>query len=305
MIPDGRSKNMGVAAGTAAARAMIRDRRDDGRFGPSQWVPNTAPGHWYPSTDPNTGQLILDPTPWVGGVEPFVMTSSSQFRTRGPLDLSSAAWAKEFNQVKRLGAVDSTVRTPMQTYIARWWQSTPVNSWNDVARQLAIRNGLSNDDTARLLAMSNLSGADASINCWNDKYHFDFWRPWNAIHRAAEDGNRATTPDPDWAPLISAPYPDHPSGHLCLDAAHTRILRMFFGNAPAGGFQITSISALLQPEPADPRTRTFRSFSQVLDEVVKARIWAGLHYRTPDLQGRQLGLNVANYLIANYFRPVD
>ena len=91
--------------------------------------------------------------------------------------------------------MDSAFRTADQTYIAKWWQSTPVRSWNEVGRDLAARNGLDIADTARLLAMQNLAGADASINCWNDKYYWDFWRPWNAIPRAAEDGNPATEPD--------------------------------------------------------------------------------------------------------------
>ena len=193
-VPNGPFRNQGVAAGNAAAGAMIAARQDDGRFGPSQWVPNTAPGHWWPQTNA-AGQPILDPTPWVGGVEPFLMQTSSQFRTPGPNALTSAAWAKDFNEVKTLGAANSAVRTPEQTYVARWWQSTPVSSWNEVARDLALRNGLSIADSARLLAMENLSGADAAINCWNDKYYWDFWRPWNAIPRAAEDGNPATVPD--------------------------------------------------------------------------------------------------------------
>ena len=120
------------------------------------------------------------------------MTSSSQFRTTGPVELTSDTWAKDFNEVKSLGAADSAVRTPTQTYIARWWQSTPVRSWNEVARELADRNDLDAADAARLFAMTNLSGADAAINCWNDKYYWDFWRPWNAIPRAGEDNNPAT-----------------------------------------------------------------------------------------------------------------
>jgi hypothetical protein len=303
-IPNGPFKNQGIAAGNAAADAMITAREDDGRFGPSQWNPNSAPGHWWPLTNPSTGQLILDPTPWVGGVTPFVMESSSQFRTAGPDALSSAAWAKDFNEVKAIGRMVGSTRTATQTYIAKWWQSTPVSSWNEVGRDLATRNGLDIADTARLLAMQNLSGADASINCWNDKYYWDFWRPWNAIPRAAEDGNPSTEPDATWTALITAPYPEHPSGHLCLDAAHTRILGMFFGNVIEGGFKITSISTLLAPAPADPRVRTFGSFSQVLDEVTEARIWAGLHYRNADNQAKVLGTKVADYLTANYFQPV-
>ena len=298
-IPDGRSKTKGIAAGNAAAEAMIAARQGDGRFGPSQWVPNSAPGHWWPLND-SMGQPVLDPTPWVGGVKPFLLKTSSQFRTRGPNDLTSAKWAREFNEVKAIGAADSTVRTDNQTYIARWWQSTPVASWNSVARQLVAREGLDVTTGARLFAMQDLSTADASINCWNDKYHWDFWRPWNAIPRAAEDDNPATEPLASWRPLISAPYPEHPSGHLCLDGASTRILRTFFGNR--NGYEITSASPVLQL--TDERTRSFSSFSQAISEVVEARIWAGLHYRTADLQGRALGRKVADYAAAHYFQPV-
>ena len=307
-IPDSPFKNMGVAAGTAAAEAMIDARQGDGRFGPSQYVPNASPGFWD-SVAPN-GTIALDPTPWVGGVEPFLMQSSSQFRSDGPLALTSTAYAAEFNEVKALGGdgvVTPSARTATQTYIAKWWQSNPVASWNDVARQLIARNGLDAMESARLLAMQNLAAADAAINDWNDKYHFSFWRPFQAIRRAAEDGNAATSPDPPgtlpWTPLLSAPYPDHVSGHLGLDGSHTAVLRMFFGDDPVGGsFQITSVSTFLVP--AEPKVRTFDTFSQPLAELIEARIWAGLHYRSADVAGQLLGRNVASYGAANYFQPV-
>ena len=301
-IPDSPFKTQGVAAGNAAAEAMIAAREGDGRFGPSQWVPNSAPGHWQPLINPATGQPILDPTPWVGGVKPFLMQSSSQFRTAGPLALGSAAYAAEFNEVKALGSINSAVRTTTQTYIARWWQSTPVASWNAVERDLIGRDEVNIADSARLLAMANLSAADAGINCWNDKYYWDFWRPWNAIPRAAEDGNPATTAEAGWTALLTAPYPEHPSGHLCNDGAHVGVLRMFFGDVIEGGYQITSASTFLAP--SDPKTRTFGSFSQALAELIEARIWAGLHFRTADVLGQQLGRNVVNYMAANYFQPV-
>jgi hypothetical protein len=300
-IPDSPFKRQGVAAGTAAADAMIAARQNDGRFGPSQWVPNSTVGHWQPQLNP-MGAQILDPTPWVGGVTPFLLQSPSQFRTAGPLPLNSAAYAAEFNEVKALGAANSATRTPDQTYIAKWWQSTPVASWNAVARDLVTRNSFDVADSARLFAMQNLSGADASINCWNDKYHFDFWRPWNAIPRAGEEaeGNPATEPDPTWTALITAPYPEHPSGHICLDGAHTRVLQMFFGDVIAGGYQITSSFV----NPGGPATRTFGSFSLALAELEDARIWAGLHFRTGDVQAETLGVNVAEYMANNYFQPV-
>jgi hypothetical protein len=300
-IPDSPFKDMGIAAGTAAAQAMIDARQGDGRFGPSQWVPNSAPGHWDPVA-PN-GTTVQDPTPWVGGVEPFLMQSSSQFRSAGPPALTSAAWAADFNEVKAVGGdgvVTPSTRTSTQTYIARWWQSNPVASWNDVARQLIARNDLDVSDAAHLLAMENLAAADTSINTWNDKYHFDFWRPFQAIRKAALDDNAATSPDLTWTPLLSAPYPEHVSGHLGLDSSHTAVLKMFFGNAPAGGYQITSVAV----NPGGPATRSFSSFSQAVDEIVEARIWAGLHFRTADVQAVQLGTNIANFAAANYFEPV-
>jgi hypothetical protein len=299
-IDEDAFKGQGIAIGHAAAEAMLEARQNDGRFGPSQWVPNTAPGHWWPLS--NASGPILDPTPWVGGVKPFLIQSSSQFRTEPPFALDSPQYAAELNEVKTIGSTSSASRTAEQTYRAKWWQSAPVLSWNDVARQLITRNELDAADSARLLALQNLSAADASINCWNDKYHYDFWRPWNAIPRAAEDGNPATDPDPTWTALITAPYPEHPSGHNCQDGAYVAVLRTFFGDAIEGGFQITSVSTFLAP--ADPKVRTFQTFSQPLAELIDARIWAGLHYRRADVQAQALGRNVSTYAAAHYFQPV-
>jgi hypothetical protein len=298
-IPDGPFKRQGIAAGNAAAEAMIAARQGDGRFGPSQWVPNPGPGHWQPLPNPD-GTPMLDPTPWVGGVTPFLMRSSSQFRTAGPLALGSAAYAAEFNEVKALGSVNSAARTPEQTHIALFWQSAGGSTliWNGVERSLVESGSLGLDivDSARLFAMTNLSGADAGINCWNDKYYWDFWRPWQAIRRADEDGNPATEPDPTWTALLTAPYPDHPSGHLCFDGAHLRVLQLFFGTDEIG-FDVMSSRF-----PGE--RRHFDRFSEPLAEIIEARIWAGLHFRTADVQAELLGRNVAEYMAENYFQPV-
>jgi hypothetical protein len=152
-------------------------------------------------------------------------------------------------------------------------------------------------DSALLFAQLNLSGADAAISCWNDKYYWDFWRPWQAIHEADKDGNPATEPDPSWTPLIAAPYPDHPSGHLALDGAHLRVLQMFFGTDEIG-FDVTS-------SRFDGETRHFDRFSEPLEEIIDARIWAGLHYRTADVQAQMLGGKVVDYMEQNYFQPLD
>jgi PAP2 superfamily len=295
-IPDTPFKRMGINAGNAAAEAMIAARQGDGRFGPSQWVPLVGPGYWQPLLNPD-GTPMLDPTAWVGGVRPFLLQSPSQFRTAGPLPLTSAAYAAEFNEVKALGSLNSMVRTPEQTHNALFWQSTggPALLWNPVAANLADNRSMGMADSARLFAMMNLAAADAHINCWNDKYYFDFWRPWQAIREADTDGNPATEPDRSWTALLTAPYPDHPSGHLCTDGAHLRVLQLFFGdNVPFG---VTS-------SRFGGETRFFDRFSKPLAEIIEARIWAGLHFRTADVQAELLGRNVANYAAENYFQPV-
>jgi hypothetical protein len=77
------------------------------------------------------------------------------------------------------------------------------------------------------------------------------------------------------------------------------VLRQFFGDAP-GSFTITSTF----PDPGGPAVRTFETFSVPMAELIEARIWAGLHYRSSDVQGQVLGGNVARYGMANYFQPV-
>jgi hypothetical protein len=297
VIPDGEAKTQGIAAGTAAAGVMITARQDDGRFGPSPWVPNYDPGHWQPLLNPD-GTPQLDPTAWVANVQPFLIQSPSQFRTDGPNSLTSAEYAQDFNQVKALGSVNSQTRTPEQTHIGLFWQSAGGNmrAWNEVARNLVGQYAIDFDDSALLFAMLNLSAADASINCWNDKYYWDFWRPWTAIQRADEDGNPATEADPTWTALLTAPYPEHPSGHLAGDGAYLEVLQRFFGDRT--GFDVTSARF-----PGE--LRHFNRFSLALREIIQARIWAGLHFRTADVQGQILGRKVVHYMAKHYFEPLD
>jgi hypothetical protein len=234
----------------------------------------------------------------VGKVTPFLVRSASQFRSDGPYALDSAAYAADFNEVKSLGSLNSATRTPDQTHIALFWQSNSVTTWNAVARDLVRdpKNAIDLADSARLFAMENLSAADAAITCWSDKYYWDFWRPADAIHRAGDDKNSGTEPDPAWAPLLTAPYAEHPSGHLCLDSAHLRVLQMFLGT------DRVAFKAISSRFPGE--TRSFDRFSEALAEITEARIWAGLHFRNADLQSQVLGRNVANYAARNYFEPV-
>jgi hypothetical protein len=301
-IPPG-AKAGGVSAGEEAARAMLVARADDGRFGPFTPVIGTTPGTWRP-TAPLFAQ---DPAPWVGNVRPFLVPSAEQLRSEGPNALTSRAYARDFKEVKEVGSLNSKTRTPDQTDAAIYWQEPAFTHWNRVFRTLAANQSLNIVDSARLFAMENLAAADAAIGCWNDKYHWNFWRPITAIHEAASDGNRATGADPNWTPLfdpstpvstppalVTPPFPDHPSGHTCAAGAIVGTLQNFFGTDRIG-FSATSNKT--------GTTRTYDRFSDALRENINARVWAGIHFRTADTQGARLGAKVARYLRKHYFQP--
>jgi hypothetical protein len=302
--PPGSRAN-GVTIGEATARTMLTNRLNDGRFGPPPTLYPPAPGIWRP-TPPNYAN---DPAPWVGNVRPFLVPSAEMLRTDGPNALTSAAYAEDFNEIKEIGSLTSTTRTADQTDAAIWWQDHGHALWNRIFRTLAATQNLNIVDSARLFAMENLAGADASIGCWNDKYYWQFWRPITAIREADTDGNPATEPDPTWLPLFdpstpvchppllfTPPFPDHPSGHTCNSGAFVHTLQNFFGTDKIAFSAFSNKSCTW---------RSFERFSDALNEVIDARVWSGIHFRTADMQGAVLGKKVAHYLEKHYFLPVQ
>ncbi len=292
-VPDGPAKAGGIAVGEAAAAAMLAARANDGRGGPFTVVTGSEPGEWRP-TPP---AFLLDPAPWIGNVLPFVVPSADMLRSDGPNPLRSAAYAEDFNEVKEVGSLTSTTRTADQTDAALFWQTNGPGLWNGVIRALAVSRGLDSADSARLFAMANLAMADGVIGCWKDKYYWHFWRPVTAIREAASDGNPATEADPTWTPLFATPpFPDHPSAHSCLSSALVHTLQNFFGTDKIAFSAFSTNSRT---------TRSFDRFSDAIKEIIDARVWAGIHFRTADMQGAVLGKKVAHYLRKHYFQPVD
>jgi len=306
-IPDGQAKDGGIAVGAAAAREMLAARAGDGRFDPFTVVDGTDPGVWR-KTPPNFG---ADPAPWIGNVRPFLVPNVDMVRTDGPNALTSGAYAEDFNEVKKLGSLTSTSRTADETAAAIFWQDSGTAIWNRVFRALAQSEHLDGVDSARMLAATNLAGADGSIGCWSEKYRWRFWRPITAIREAASDGNPATKADPDWlplfnptvpvsgAPLVTPGFSDHPSGHTCISGAFVHALQAFFGTDRIG---FTATSNKCSPAPCPPRS--YGRFSEALKEIIDARVWSGIHFRTADVQGAVLGKMVARYAREHYFQPV-
>ena len=308
-IPDGPIEQGGVAAGEAAAAAMIDARMGDGFMAAFTPTIGTDAGDWRPIGWPATP--AFDPDGYLGNMKPFLIKNPSQFRSKGPYALTSKKYARDFNEVKELGALNSSTRTADQTAAAVFWQFAPIALWNPLMRDLADQYDLDTADQARLYGMVNLAAADGAIACWNDKYHWSFWRPRAAIREADTDGNARTIADPSWESLFAAatvttpplgtpPFPDHPSGHGCLSAAVLNTMANFFGTDKV---EITVVSGRsLNGVPIPPRT--FKRFSDATDEIIEARIWGGIHFRNADVQGTVIGKKVAKYLRKHYFRPL-
>ena len=156
--------------------------------------------------------LPVPQTPWVGDVQPFVLREPGQFHPAQPPPLQSQRWVEQFDEVRTYGSATSGIRSAEQTAIARFWTANVIRQYNRLGREIASAHALTLVDTARLLAMINVVGADAQIAVMHWKYTFLFWRPVTAIDPSAvvadgfgpvpgfDDGNRRTVEEPNWRP---------------------------------------------------------------------------------------------------------
>jgi hypothetical protein len=286
-IPDGRSERGGIAVGEAAAAAMIAARADDGAFSDATWNVGSSPGQWRP-TPPG----FLQVGAWFAARNPFVIRDPGDFRAPGPPPLTSRAYARDLNEVKTLGSATSTARTPDQTEAAIWWDDPRLVEW-EITRQLATTQRLGTLQTARMFAMVDVAAADSLIACYQEKKFWNFWRPVTAIPLADTDGNPATAADPAWTPLrVTAPSPEYPSGHACFTSSVMVGLRTFFGRDDVTFSAYSADSGT---------TRHYDSFSEALAELVEARIWAGVHYRSAAVDGKRLAAAVARDVLGQEF----
>jgi hypothetical protein len=254
-------------------------------------------------------------TPWVANVRPFLLESLDQFLPSPPPPLQSGEWVAAFDEVKAYGAATSSVRSAEQTAVARFWSANVVRQYNRVGRDLTGA-GSSLAQAARLMAMINLVGADALISALHAKYHYLFWRPVTAIDPTAvtadgfgpvpgyDDGNTATVEQVGWRPLLTTPnHPEYPAAHGVITSAMTGVFSSFLGTNEID----LDVHGL---DPAGPAgnlnaVRHFDTAGDARQEIIDARVWAGLHYRFSGIAGVILGGNVATYDLRDAFRPVD
>jgi hypothetical protein len=278
----------GVAIGQAAATSMLLERTNDGRWGPFRFTCGNAPGQWRPVSDTvcTNPSGPSDPFAWVAKVDPFVVESNSQFLSKGPRALTSGAYAKEYDEVKSLGAVGSA-RTPEQQALVDFFQPNPVELYTRAFRGVAAAEGLDVADQALLFAKLAFAGGDTFITCWEDKAHWSFWRPQTAIRLGADDGNPKTLGDASWTSAIAnPPYPDHSSGYNCATGALMEVAERFFGHG-------RTTFTLVHPNGS---TRTYRHYRDVTNDTIDARIYQGIHFRSADEQGVEIGRDVARWV---------
>jgi hypothetical protein len=296
-VEDSGAIARGVEWGQTVANAILAWRSTDGFTPPPPpFFGSLDVGKWRPTPPgflPGAGVQFAYMTTWS-------IESPSQFHPAGPPALTSAQYTADFNETKTMGSLGSLSRSSDQTLASLFWNAGTVSSfWDRIAISLAEDHHLNFSKKARLLALLNISMADAAIGCWEAKYTPDylFWRPVTAITLADTDGNPDTLVDPAWQPLFTTPnHPEYPSGHSCASGAAGRVLANYFG-------EDTSFS--VQSDVMLGVVRSFPNFSSALEEIKNARVFAGIHFRTACNDGQSLGISVSDYVNTHSLRRLN
>ena len=255
----------------------------------------TGIGEWrpVPPTAATTPLSFL----FLASTEPFALKRPSQFRPPPPPPLKSRHYARDYNEAKARG--NAAAHPNSETDLGLFWSGNFFAQWNQAMRQIADARITDIGDSARLFALANAAAADAAITVWETKYHYNFWRPYTAIHEGDNDGNPRTAGDVTWLPLlpVTPNYPDHSSGANGVTGAFTSMLRLFFGTDRVA-FSVKNTNPMVTDQERD-----FTRFSQAADEVVEARIILGIHFRFADEDAREQGSRVAHWTFKKILQP--
>jgi hypothetical protein len=288
-VSDDEAKVKGVNLGQRAAAEIIALRANDGIDAQEIYRPQTTPGV-YIST-------VIPVFSTAGAVTPWVMTSGAQFRPAPPPTLTSETWTRDVNEIRELGRVNSSRRTPEQTTIGRFWFLVGPRTYNPIVRQVAIARDMDIVDCARLFALVSIAANDALIAVFDAKYAYNLWRPVTAIRNADQTNNNATPRDASWLPLGATPmHPEYPCAHCITSAAVSTVLQGVVGNE-VGEISLTS--------PTAPGvTRKWTRLQDYSDEVSEARIYAGFHYRFSTVAGKTMGKLIGERTLETQMRQL-
>ena len=288
-LPDGIAKARGIAVGEEVATGMLELRSNDGRKAVVPYVFGSGPGVYQqtPPPYPPTGPVST----FLPGVTPMVLLTPWQFRAYGPPGLTSARYTRDLEEVRTFGSSTSTERTDAQTESARFHTENPNQFWGRNLGTFVASLNLGTLRSARLLTLLTFAEADAGIACFDSKYAYNFWRPVTAIHQADTDDNPASEADASWATIVpTPPHPEYPAAHGCVTGAVTQVLRDYFGTRR---IRLTFTSTVTGT------THTFRSTDELVDEVINARVYGGMHFRNSVEHGIALGRKVGKYVADN------
>jgi hypothetical protein len=304
-IENSPAKTKGIVLGALAAQAIIQKRNNDGIANvmfpvtegtqPGQYrfyFPFTVPPFPLPSP-PFTG--FYDSPGW-GDVTTFGLNNSTQFSVPAPYAINSADYTADYNEIKRLGCVTCTGvngRTQDQENIAKFWVESSPYGWNKIARSIIAQKNMDAWQVARVLALLQMTEADAYIACLKAKMTYFFWRPVSAIHLGDTDGNPNTVGDANWEVLVfpTPPVADHPSAHATAGGAAAELLKQFFHK--------DDFSFSLESTSLPNHSRNFTSLSQAARENSLSRIYVGYHFRKACDDGEALGRSIGGWIAAH------
>ncbi|GAB5399276.1 MAG: hypothetical protein Aureis2KO_08610 [Aureisphaera sp.] len=311
-VPPGKAKEEGIALGKASATRILEDRANDNYNGEAAytWHP-MAPGVYAEFNEHSgTPEGFVFGAGW-SAAHPFMLTSQDQFRSPPPPAITSSDYTQAFNEVKSFGSTESTVRSADQAHLAMWWKDFVENSHNRLARDLLQREKLNLWEAARTFALLNLTVYDAYINVFDNKFHYNHWRPYTAIRWAANDGNPDTAADESWNNLHKHTYafPSYPSAHGTASSAAMTVLSNTLGTGNAYSFTmrtatVESAGPFSEKLPMDPPIRAFQSFSEAGLEASLSRVYLGIHFRYDSEEGHRLGNTIGEYANTNFLKPL-
>jgi hypothetical protein len=302
-IPAGLAKTRGIATGQAAAAQMVALRLNDGSSPPQFSLPA--------STDPGVWQLTPS-CPAAGGVffqwqhvTPFGVPSTpgsqawiAQFAPGPPPALTSRRYARDYNELKKVGSVTSDLseRPQDRADVARFYAAaSPTFVFNLAVRQVAAAEGGSLSENARALALVNMAINDSLVASFWTKYHYNLWRPETAILEGNLDGNARTDADPSYVPFILTPcFPSYPSNHGSAGNSAAEVLKRVYGE---GGHAMTMELAAV-PGVVLHYTR----FKEITEDISDARIFGGIHFRFDQEAGTDLGRDIGSYVYKHNLR---
>lgn len=312
------SKSRGFNLGILIANQSITLRANDGSNDNTPYTPPSGDYVWKPETDGDTANVALGSNwggvkTWtIGNIDQFVLKNKLDVTLDGRPDTNPTLYATEIEEVRRYGglqntALTTTLRNADQTEMAVFFAYDradtfrPYGQLNQIAQEIAVREGNTLQEDASLFAALNTALADAVIVAWEAKYRELQPRPDDIIAGgfAANDGIASTVGDPNWKPLLSnlmgvnsPPFPDYMSGHSAMGGAFAGVMTHYFGDDYV-------FSAVSQELPGV--VRNFNSFYEAGLENALSRVYGGVHVREACIDSFNRGLAVGNFASTTFY----